>query len=173
MRRFALLALLIATAAATTIVPLPVERLAQLSSQVVRARALDSRSEWQGGRIYTYTRFQVLERWKGSAAEVITVKQPGGSAGGYTQRVAGVRGWRQGEETVLFLRPAGDGALAVTGLMQGDFRIRQDASGRLLADNGVAGVQEFESGARTVREFRGERLTLSELRERVQRAGAR
>src|SRR5258705_4218168 len=93
---------------ATTIVPVSVERLTRQSTHIVEAQASQSWSQWnpQHSLIFTYTQFQVARALKGQAPAMIVVKQPGGSAEGYTQKVAGVRHWRTGDQAVLFLRPS-------------------------------------------------------------------
>lgn len=175
---------MLAAAGATTIIPMSVEKLAEISSDVIVGQAGKSRAEWnsQHTMIVTYTEFTVENRLKGSAQNVITVKQPGGSAEGYTQHVAGVRSWSTGESAVLFLRPssANDGAFTISGLMQGDFRLRHSASGEAVADNGIAApnsqvasnddVQSFNSRDRSLTPYRGNRMNLSELERRVKTA---
>ena len=164
---------------ATTVLPISVERLTDISSDVVVAHAVKSWSTWnpQHTIIVTYTQFAVDNRLKGSAATTIMVKQPGGSAEGYTQHVAGVRPWSAGESAMLFLRPSQSGdAMVVSGLMQGDFRIRRDQSGALVADNGLgtapvaAGadkVQVFNASKKSVSPYLGHRMSLDELQQRV------
>src|SRR5438128_2736057 len=126
---------------ATTIVPMSVEKLTKASTNVVVAQATDSWTEWNADHtlIFTITRFNVSQSLKGSADQTVTVRQMGGRAEHFEQKVAGVRRWAAGDQTVLFLRPseAGDGAMAVTGLMQGDFRI-VEAAGKVVVSNGVA-----------------------------------
>ena len=173
------LVILCAYASATTIVPMSVERLTDISTDVVVAHAKKSWSEWnaQHTMIVTYTEFAVDNQWKGSANSTITVKQPGGSAEGYTQRVAGVRPWSAGESAVLFLRPASshDGSFVVSGLMQGNFRVRRSASGSMMADNGVEGstnspgadVESFHALDRSLAHYTGNRMALDELQRRV------
>lgn len=163
---------------ATTVFPMSVERLTDVSSDVVVAHAIKSWSAWNAQHtiIVTYTQFAVDNRLKGSAGAFVTVKTPGGSAEGYTQHVAGVRPWSAGESSVLFLRPSesGDG-LVVSGLIQGDFRIRRNASGTLVADNGLEGgnvtaaqdVQEFNPSKKSISPYLGRRMSLNELQQRV------
>jgi len=159
------------TAFATTVVPACIERLTAESTHVALARALDSRSVWDAShsRIYTLTRFQPVRLMKGSLQATFTVKRLGGHADGYTMKVAGVRGWQTGENAVLFLQPDNDGSYIVTGLMQGDFRIARQSSGDLTVSNGVQDAKQLESNGR-ISEFRGSRLTLSELEQRVRKA---
>ena len=164
---------------ATTIIPMSVERLTDVSSDVVVAHAIKSWSEWnpQHTMIVTYTEFAADSRLKGSGTAKITVKQPGGSAEGYTQRVAGVHPWSAGESAVLFLRrsPSDDGTFVVSGLIQGDFRVRRSVSGSAVADNGVeastkelgSGVETLNSLDRSLAPYTGNRMSLDELQRRV------
>ena len=169
---------LLAPLQATTVFPMSVERLTDVSSDVVVAHAVKSWSTWnaQHTLIVTYTQFAVDNRLKGNAGATVTVKQPGGSAEGYTQHVAGVRPWSAGESSVLFLRPSPNGdTLVVSGLIQGDFRIRRSAAGTLVADNGLEDgvaaaseqVQVFNPSDKSVSPYSGHRLSLDELQRRV------
>ena len=163
---------------ATTVFPMSVERLTDISSDVVVAHAVKSWSVWNAQHtiIVTYTQFAVDNRLKGSAGDIVTVKTPGGSAEGYTQQVAGVRPWSAGESSMLFLRPSQSrDALVVSGLIQGDFRIRRSASGAMVADNGLedspvsasGAVQEFNPSSKSIRPYLGHRMSLNELQNRV------
>jgi len=165
---------LLSLASATTVIPMSVEKLVGASSHVVEATALQAWSEWNAQHtiIFTYTKFQVTRRLKGQAPTAIIVKQLGGSAGGYTERVAGVRHWRSGEQAVLFLRPSQDqdGTLEVTGLMQGNFMVRQSPSGETLVSNGVPQVSAYEMSSHEVTPYRGSGMRLEELESRVHKA---
>jgi hypothetical protein len=172
-RRLISLALLASLAAATTMRPISVEQLAQRSQLIVEARALTSYARWnpQHTLIFTYTEFQPLRTLKGAPAAPLVVKQLGGSAGGYTQHVAGVRRWQAGEEAVLFLRPslAADGSMTVVGFSQGDFRIQRLAAGPARVSNGVPEVSSLRPGS-TAQFFTGSSMTLRDLETRVSRA---
>ncbi len=156
---------------ATSIVPMSVEELTARAQMVVEGRALEQWSQWDTNEhlIYTYTRFAVARRLKGASADTILVRQMGGSAGGYTQAVAGVRHWQVGDEAVLFLRPsvANDGSLAVVGLMQGNFRIAR-ANAATTVSNGVPAVSMTTASGMST--FTGSRMPLAELEQRVRRA---
>jgi hypothetical protein len=162
---------------ATTIVPTSVEELTRNSSHVVEALAAESWAQWDSQHrfIYTYTRFQISASLKGAAPANLVVRQLGGSAEGYTQKVAGVRGWAPGERAVLFLRPSmvTDGSFEVTGLMQGNFRIRVSSTGESLVSNGVQGVSSYETSSGGITNFRGNQMRLQELESRVRRAAGR
>ncbi len=122
--------------------------------------------------IFTYTRFQVARALKGQAPAAIVVKQPGGSAEGYTQKVAGVRHWRSGDQAVLFLRPIqeSDGTLEVTGLMQGNFIVHKNATGETIVSNGVPDVSAYQASSNAVTQYRGSGMRLDELESRVRKA---
>ena len=170
---------------ATTVIPMSIEELSSAATHIIRGHAIDSRSAWddQHSTIYTYTRFQTDETLKGTSSAVITVKQLGGSAGGYTLHVAGVHSWSNGENVMLFLRPSQDqdGTFAVVGLMQGDFRLRRSASGEMLADNGLhlsaptvmspeSDVHAYNPSTKQLSAYSGSQLTLSQLEGRVHAA---
>ena len=162
-------------AAATTVKPMSIEDLTAAASTIVEGQATQSWSAWnpQHTLIYTFTRVRVSKTLKGSADETLLVKQLGGSAEGYTQKVAGVHPMRTGDDAVLFLRPseARDGTMVIVGLMQGNFRIEREArTGAAVVNNGVADVHQSSSNGTT--EYRGEKLTLSQLEALVRKAAA-
>ena len=172
----------LASATATTVIPMSVEKLTQLSTHVIVGHAVKSWSAWNAKHtmIQTYTQFNVDTSLKGSNENTLTVKQPGGSADGYTQHVAGVRSWSAGESAVLFLQPSGDhdGTFVVTGLVQGDFRVRRLASGAAIVDNGVASstrqigeeVDAFNPADKSITPYAGNHIDLETLKQRVRSA---
>ena len=166
--------LLTALLPATTVVPVSVEQLAHESSHIVEGRALESWSQWnpQHTLIFTYTRFQVTRALKGQPPSTLVVKQLGGEAGGYIQKIPGVRQWRTGEQAVLFLQPSlsQDGTLQVTGLMQGNFAVRTTPAGEIMVSNGVSGVSAYKVGGREVTPYQGNTMRLQDLEARIQKS---
>jgi hypothetical protein len=165
------------SAYATTVVPMSVERLTHASTHVLFAQAVESSTQWNADHtlIFTLTKFRVTRTLKGQAAKEVIVKQMGGRAGAYEQKVAGVRHWQDGEQAVLFVHPsqAGDGTLVVTGLMQGNFRVTSSSAAQEpLVTNGVMGVDELNTQAGTVQHFAGSKLPLSRLESIVRDAVA-
>ena len=162
----------VATAWATTIVPMSVEDLTRAASDVIEARALETWCSWnaQHTLIYTYTTFQVSRRLKGEAPEIVTVKQLGGSADGYTQTVSGVRQFQVGEQALLFLRPsiAADRTLVVVGLMQGHFLEYPAQDGATMVSNGVSGARKYDHGR--IEDFGGSSMRLQDAEARVMRS---
>jgi hypothetical protein len=174
--RTAIFFLLAGSAIATVVKPMSVEELTDKSSVVMVGKAADTWTSWnpQHTRIYTYSRVKVGRVLKGSQSETLVVKQIGGSAGGYTQHIAGVHAMSSGENVVLFLRPseAQDGTYVIVGLMQGHFRVARDAAtGQTVVSNGVLGAEEV-SGNNT-KTYRGARMSLSEIESRVRKAATR
>jgi hypothetical protein len=168
---FLVFVLVVAAANATTVVPMSVERLTHASTDVVRAQAVESWSSWNAphSQIFTYTRFSSLRRLKGTVGQTFVVKQMGGSAGGYTQHVAGVRYFQPGEEAVLFLHASeARDAMVVTGVMQGNFHVTRRLQGEPVVSNGVPGVQTFDAHTSRFGTYTGRRIPLAELESRVQ-----
>ena len=160
-------------APATTVKPMSIEELTTAATMIVEGQAAESWSTWnaQHTLIYTFTRVRVSKTLKGANDGVVLLKQLGGSAGGYTQKVAGVHPLSDGDQAVLFLRPseARDGTMVIVGLMQGNFRIEREAkTGSAVVNNGVSDVHQSSGGA--VTRYQGAKLTLRQLETRVRRA---
>jgi hypothetical protein len=160
---------------ATTVKPMSIEDLTAASSAIVEGQATDSWSLWnpQHTLIYTFTKVRVSKTLKGSASDTVLIKQLGGSAGGYTQKVAGVHPMRTGDSSVLFLRPseARDGTMVIVGLMQGNFHLEKEArTGSAVVNNGANDVRQSSAGA--VAEYRGAKLTLRQLESQIRKAVA-
>ena len=172
LRTFLVLVACVTATNATTIVPMSVEELTRASASVIEAHALRSWTSWnaQHTLIYTYTTFQVSRTLKGKSDDVVTVKQPGGSADGYTQKVSGVRHFQEGEDALLFLRPsvAADGTQVVVGLIQGNFRVARTTAGETLVSNGVVEAQQYDRGR--VQPFTGSAMRLEDVEARIARA---
>ena len=66
-------------ARATTLARLSLEQMARAADTVVRARCVSVESRWDGGAIWTFTRFDVIETLKGAPPERIVVRLPGGT----------------------------------------------------------------------------------------------
>ncbi len=157
---------------ATTILPMTIGQMTRAATAIVQVRVLNSWSAWNPQRtlIYTYSRVQMLHAYKGAPAETLVVKQLGGSAGGYTQHVAGIRYFQNGEDALLFLRPsvAADGTMVIVGLMQGNFRMAQTASGQIVVSNGLPSAHVTPSGK--IAAFGSPVMSLQQVEARIRRA---
>lgn len=164
----------VCTSFATTVIPLSVENLTAISSHVVEGRAISSWTQWNATHtvIFTYTKFQVQRTLKGEAAATMVVRQLGGTLDGTTEKVAGVRQWKIGEQALLFLRPGEirDGSLVVTGLMQGNFLIYRGPTGENLVSNGAPNVSAYRASTTPITTYSGSAMRLQEMEGRIQKA---
>lgn len=71
---------------------------------VALAQPLESRTEWQAGKIVTYTRLQLVERISGEAPESVWVKSLGGTVGDIGQSVEGEPTFTKNSRSLVFLR---------------------------------------------------------------------
>ncbi len=121
------LALLAVVANATTLARMRFEDLARQATAVARLRCLSASSSWEGGEIWTDTRFAVVEQAKGSLPAIVTVRTLGGTIANLHSRVDDASAFRPGEEAYLFLWGRGGEPLRVLGWSQGTFRIAREA----------------------------------------------
>ncbi len=108
---------------AATLERLSLEEMTARSTAIVRARSVRSSTTFVGSTIYTVTRFQVLERFKGPEAAEVDVFTPGGVVGRTVQHYTGVPQFRTGQELVLFLWTGRSGRTQVIGYSQGVFEV--------------------------------------------------
>jgi hypothetical protein len=170
-RVLALLALLAAVATATTLQRMSLDELAASSPAVARARCMNTASRWEGGHIWTFTDFEVLESLKGNLPGRIQVRLVGGKVGGLHSTVEGVPRFAPGEEAYLFLARAPAGDWTVTGWALGTFRIaREKRSGRETVTQDAAGVSLFDPATRQFRAGSVRRMDGQEFRRQLDAA---
>lgn len=120
-------------AGASSAVRLTFEQIVAGSDRVVVAELLSRNSEWgpDHRRIFTTFHLAVTEDLAGRGEDRITIVQPGGTVGRWTQRVHGYPTFRMSEPVLLFLRnqPVG---YRVVGLCQGAFAFHRDGRRMLL-----------------------------------------
>ena len=117
-------------AAATSVLPISLERMTAAADLIFHGRAVGNevRLDPVSGRVATFTRFEVLELIKGKAGETHTIKQIGGQLPGSNVRqvIHGVPQFSTGEEYVVFLpKASGLGFSSPIGLSQGKFDIHK------------------------------------------------
>jgi hypothetical protein len=157
---------LAATAGATTIARMNLRQLTAASRVVVRARCLANDSRWEHGEIWTFSRFQTIEAFKGPAAAEFIVRTIGGEVGGIESIVAGAPRFFPGEEVILFLDPAA-GGYAVTAWEEGTFRVTRDASGRRFVAQNAPAEEVYDRAKRRFRSENIRRTPLSTFRRRL------
>ncbi len=116
--------ILCAALGAATLERLSTDEMISKSTAIVRGKVLSSRTAFRGPMIYTYSRVQVLERWKGAAASEVEVATPGGKSNGLEQTFSGAPALATGSEYVLFLWTGKSGMTQVIGLSQGVFDVK-------------------------------------------------
>ncbi len=138
--------LFVCTAAkATTLKRMTVREMTQAAELVVRARCVESAAKWDDGEIWTFTRFEIEEAWKGSAPGQIVVRLLGGTTAELTSSVDGVPRFHAGEEVVLFLAPTSRGDYSIVSWMQGTFRIALErGTGQAAVTQDTAAFATFD-----------------------------
>ena len=114
-----------------TLEQLSLGEMIEQSTAVVHARTAESRGVQEGRLIYTLTRLEVIDQWKGEPWNEVEVALPGGSVGGLSQRFGGVPRLEPGREFVFFLWKGPSGRIQITGFSQGLFDVTLAAAGEL------------------------------------------
>jgi len=127
---FLILLLFSLQAAATSVLPVSLQRMAAKAETIFHGTATSNevRLDQASGRVATYTSFKVIEVIKGNPGATHTIKQIGGQLPGSNVRLVihGVPRFAVGEEYVIFLPKASSlGFASPIGLSQGKFDIRK------------------------------------------------
>ena len=128
-----LLMLSLQVAQATTMVPLSIEQITDISNIVVRGTVTETWTEPdpETKTIWTYAQVEVQDVLKGNPqTRVIIVEQPGGEFGEKRTTVEGVARFSIGEEGYFFVEELASGRLVSTGMFQGKFNIILDPYSR-------------------------------------------
>ena len=131
-------------ARASTFVMMDEAQLAARSVAAVRGTvtAIESSYDTASAGVRTYVHIARSEVVFGSLPEgEIVIRETGGSAAGVSEWVYGSAEYRVGEEVLVFLSTAADGALRTTAMAMGKFAITRDAAGAMIA------VRTFGEGA--------------------------
>ena len=151
-------------------VSLSLEQLTQASSYIVQAQMVSQVARWNAAHttIITVSTWKVSQVYKGNPPSTLEVQQPGGTVGNINVYVSGVATLKPQSDYVLFLEPAPDGSspYSLVGLMQGAFRVYDDATtqerrvilpfsglqiqNQVLADGNPAGTVPLKSFAKYV-----------------------
>lgn len=153
---------------AATLEKLSLEQMIEKSTAIVRGRIAGSSTMKRGPVIYTLSRVQVQESWKGAETPTVEVAVPGGAYGDLRQHFSGAPSFPIGQEFVLFLWSGRSGLTQVIGLSQGVFGVRVNEKGEAVAER--AATQEVILDPAHGYPIKDEAISLplSELRRRVQ-----
>jgi hypothetical protein len=159
--------LLAAQATGTTLARMDLARLTAAATAIARARCLGNSSDWEAGEIWTRTRFQTLETWKGALPAEFTVRLIGGQVGGIESIVSEVPRFQPGEEVVLFLDPSAGGSYGVTAWTEGTFRVRRDRAGHAFVTQASTSEAVYNRATRQFRVEGIQRMALDQFRQRI------
>jgi hypothetical protein len=160
-----------ATAGATTLERMSLEKIAAAAPVIVRARFSENSVVRDEGEIWTLTSFDVEETWRGDPPARITVRLLGGSLGDITSHVSGVPQFLPGEDVVLFLQPTARGDFSVVSWEQGTFRIhRQEPGAQAFVTQDTASFATVDPATKRFRAAGVRHMALAEFRARVEAA---
>lgn len=113
---------------AITVKPLSFTELVHESTAVVHARVSGVRGQWTADRsgIESLITLDVLGYLKGGLGPRVTVRVPGGEAGGFVNIIPGAPRFQPADVVVLFLTASGPSIPIVTGTTQGVYRVAYD-----------------------------------------------
>ena len=119
-------------AEASVSVAAPYEMLFEAAETIIVAHPVETRSQWEDGRIATYTKLHVDEGVAGSEAtgSDVWVKTMGGTVGDIGQYVDGEPEFAVGSSNLLFLKRLSSGPFVVVTRAQGQFLLEVDAATR-------------------------------------------
>lgn len=130
-------------AAATSVLPISLERMTAAADVIFHGRVISNevRRDPVSGNVATFTTFEVTELVKGQAGETHTIKQIGGEmpGGNMRQIVHGVPRFNIGGEYVVFLPKASSlGFSSPIGLSQGKFEVLRANGEPVVSDRRAA-----------------------------------
>jgi hypothetical protein len=125
----------IVPAGASTFLAMDQDELIRDSAAVIQGKVIQINSFWDptGTVVLTEALIEVQDKLFGDVPSVVAVQTAGGKVGNFYVEAHGFPKFRVNERLILFLEPETDGAMRVAGYQQGQYRIRQDKSGREIA----------------------------------------
>ena len=120
-------------AEATTMIPLSVEQMVDLSSTVVRGKVTNAWTEpdTTTQSVWTYAQVEVEKVFKGQiTTDILVLEQPGGVWGTSETIVEGVARFSVGEEGYFFVESLDSGRSVTAGMFQGKYNIVFDPYSR-------------------------------------------
>lgn len=121
------------SAEATTMVPLSIDQMVDLSSTVVRGKVTNVWAEPDATThtVWTYAQVEVEKVFKGdTSTDILVVEQPGGTWGTTDTLVESVARFSVGEEGYFFVEELASGRSVTAGMYQGKYNIIFDPYSR-------------------------------------------
>jgi hypothetical protein len=132
------------------------------AAAIVIGKCVKTEAKWDPSKrwILTYSTFKVEKSLKGNAGAEVTVVTPGGNVGGIYQDTIGVPEFREGEESVVFVKNSSAGP-TVLYFDQGAYEVKQADGERIVVPvesdairvDDQRGVAVPEEGPRSLRQF--------------------
>jgi hypothetical protein len=122
---------------AMSVLPMYLDEIVKDATVAFDGECISNRSEVDAkmGVVVTYTTFKVTEVLRGKVGANHTIKQLGGSTAGQMYRLPGMTTFLEGTPYVVFLYGVSSaGFSSPVGLSQGQFTIRDGASGKELSN---------------------------------------
>ena len=146
-------AVLAASAYATSVVRLPLTRIADLTGQIVVGEVRNVRSYWASNprRIESVVTLHNVDFLKGGgeSQHTLSFTVPGGTVGMWSARVAGAPEFRAGERWALCLLPTWK-SFPTAGVHQGAFKFVSTEHGEAVIDGRGVPVTELDGGGYVV-----------------------
>ena len=117
------------TAEATTMVPLSIEQIVDISSLIVRGTVTEvwTEPDEETGTIWTHAQVEIDQVFKGvPTTSVIVVQQPGGTYGETQTTVESVARFSIGEDGYFFVEELNNGRMVSSAMFQGKFNVILD-----------------------------------------------
>lgn len=164
-------------AAATTVLDVPLERMAHDAPLVVEGVVSGKRVERSKdrGQIVTRTRIKISKTLKGESRTELLVWQAGGTVEGVTSAIPGDATFTDGEQVVLFLEPhpQDPGAFVLLAMNAAKFVVEQSPAGPIVRRD-LSKLSFARAGSdgviRHAEPLAPATLTLDALRRTVERA---
>jgi hypothetical protein len=160
-----MLALIAASAFATTVAKLNLEQLVKRADIIVQGQVQSVYSQWDEERhlVFTYVSIRVDESIKGSNRRSVLIRQVGGTVGTVQMSIAGVPQFRTGEAAIVFLKHQDDSTFQVVGMSQGLYEVVED-----YAISNVFGVDLFDNQTGQItKPLIGGRAPLEEFKTKI------
>lgn len=150
---------------ATVMIPTDLPDVTSSASLIVRGRVIDIRAfaDVANGPVTTAVTLGVSELLKGSADRTVTFLVHGGELGRYRQIIIGSPTFAAGDDAYVFLRRAADGALWVTGMNAGVYKVTSTGGAEMVNPPVVAGLTATTGAAVTRGDARRKPMRVSDF----------
>jgi hypothetical protein len=121
---------------ATTLQKLSFDRLIEEADLIIKGRVEELKTRQVSDRrsMTTIVTVSIERQFKGPKMSLVSIEQPGGSAGDIVQSVSGLPEFSSGEDVILFLKRQRGGAFNIVGGKQGKFTAKTQPGSKHVED---------------------------------------